>query len=285
MNKIFNTPLCITEEGARNLRGLAMREVQLPVQAEKDKDLKKDVRYTYLGNKMPEPYAIGSTAVIPIEGPMVHGMGVLGDFLEMADMDEIKGWIQAAAADPEVERIALAIRSPGGMAIGAPELSETVRQATEKKPVMAFTDEMMASAAYFAGVAADAIYATPSAIVGSVGTYLTLVDDSEYWKRQGVEFIVLRSGDYKGAGIDGYTEEQLAEKQALVDAIDAQFKSAVSTARGHIESLHLQGQVFLGIHSVNTGFTDFLAQDLNHAIEHFTNLTQTHTNYEPSPTT
>jgi len=283
MNKILNTPLCITEEGASALRSLAASGIQLPDCAEKDGELKKMIGRTYLGNKMPEPYTVDATAVIPIEGPMVRGMGVLGDYLEMADMDEIKNWIHAAANDPEVKRIALSIRSPGGMAIGAPELFATVKQATEKKPVMAYTDEMMASAAYFAGVAADAIYVTPSAMIGSVGTYLTLVDDSKLQEGMGVKFIVMRSGKYKGAGIDGWTEEQLAEKQSIVDAIDEQFKEAVSSSRIHISEKDLQGQVFVGIRSVNTGFSDFLTQDLKAAIEHFTTLTQS--TYEPSATT
>jgi signal peptide peptidase SppA len=218
----------------------------------------------HLGNKIPEPADDGNgSRVIPLQGPITRGMGLLGMYLGMADTDRFAKWVSAAAADPSVSTIFLHIKSPGGDAVGCLEAAQAVKEATKTKRVVAFCDDMMASAAYFIGAGATAIYASPSSLIGSIGTYVLLADDSDAWKRAGVEFRVVRSGKFKGAGLDGYTPEQIENVQRMVDSFGAQFRDFVTYARkGRIKEEDMEGQVFLGAEAAEKGFADGIVNNL-----------------------
>jgi len=188
-------------------------------------------------------------------------------YFGMADTDRFCKWVNDAANDPSVSTIFLHIQSPGGDAVGCLEAAQAVKAATETKRVIAFCDDMMASAAYFIGSAATTIYAAPSSLIGSIGTYVLLADDSDAWKRMGVEFRVIRSGKFKGAGLDGYTPEQIENVQRMVDSFGAQFRGFVTEARsGKIKPEDMEGQVFLGEEAAGKGFVDGIANKIENVL-------------------
>jgi signal peptide peptidase SppA len=219
----------------------------------------------YLGNKIPEPYDTkDGVRVIPLQGAITRGLGLLGQYFGMADTDRFTASVKAASEDPRVSKILLHIQSPGGDAVGCYEAAQAVANAAAVKPVYAFCDDVMASAAYFIGSSANFIYATPSSLVGSIGTYTVLTDDGEYWKKMGVEFMVVRSGKFKGAGIDGFSAEQIAEIQAMIDSYGEQFRAFVDTARnGDVKREQMEGQVWLGADASKNGIADGNAQSLS----------------------
>jgi capsid assembly protease len=270
LSSLLTRPLALSEIGAAHLRGLALNAAHYErfAVASKEAAEKPDwMEYDYLGNKIAQPtQREDGTRVIPLQGAVTRNLGLLGQFLGMADTDRFAGWVRDAANDPTVSRIALHIQSPGGDAIGCYEAAQAVAQAAKKKTVVAFCDDMMASAAYFIGAGATAIAATPSSLIGSIGTYVVLADDSEAWKRAGVEFRVVRSGKFKGAGIDGYTEEQVENVQRMVDSFGAQFRSFVKKHRGSIAAENMGGQVFLGAEAVSIGFVDTVENTLDSAL-------------------
>lgn len=258
ISNLLSKPLAMHEMGARQIRSLP--QVNAREIAEKPEWMTMD----YMGNVIPEPYDFDNgTRVIPLFGAITRGLGLLGKYYGMADTDEFVEQVNAAANDPKVSSIILHIQSPGGDAIGCCEASEAVQRASVSKPVKAFTDEIMASAAYFIGAASEQIYVTKSALIGSIGTYVVLADDSKFWERMGVEYIVLRSGKYKGAGIDGYDDEQINEMQRMVDSFGLQFRNAVSAYRnGAVDLDDMQGQIFLGEESVEKNISDFVVDNL-----------------------
>ena len=254
-------PLALSDVGARQLRALAFDSTaqdRFRVSAKEAVDRPGWLTSDYLGNKIPEPYdAENGVRVLPLEGPITRGLGLLGQYFGMADTDRFTAGVKAATADPRVSKILLHIQSPGGDAVGCYEAARAVQNAAKNKPVYAFCDDVMASAAYFIGSAANFIYATPSSLVGSIGTYTVLTDDTEYWKRMGVEFMVVRSGKFKGAGIDGFTPEQVAQLQAMVDSYGEQFRLFVDTARnGDVKRDKMEGQVWLGADAARNGIAD-----------------------------
>lgn len=188
-------------------------------------------------------------ATVDIAGPLMQNPGLLERiFMGAQDMGEIGEAIEAATADPNVRGIMLAIDSPGGTVTGTPELAAAVAEASRVKHVAAFTGGLMCSAAYWIGSQADAIYATPSARVGSIGVIQTLVDRSQQLAKAGVKVEVLTAGKYKAAGhpAQSLADDHRALLQAQVDEIHGDFKAAV-TARGRkISEEDMEGQDFSG---------------------------------------
>ena len=260
-------PLALSDAGARQVRALAFDPTALArftVSSKESVDRPGWLTSDYLGNRIPEPYdAANGVRVVPLQGAITRGLGLLGQYYGMADTDRFTAQIKAAAADPRVVKILLHIQSPGGDAVGCYEAARAVAEASKAKPVYAFCDDIMASAAYFIGSAANFIYATPSSLVGSIGTYTVLTDDGEYWKRMGVEFMVVRSGKFKGAGIDGFSPEQIAQIQGMVDSYGEQFRAFIDTARnGDVARDQMEGQVWLGAEAAQNGIADGTVESL-----------------------
>lgn len=146
--------------------------------------------------------------------------------------------VRAAAADPEVDGILLAIDSPGGTLAGTADLAADVREAAKRKPVYAFIADLGASAAYWIAAAADKVYANDrTALVGSIGTLLVVYDLSKLAAAQGVEAIVFGTGPLKGAGTEGapVTDAQRDYFRAIVEDAQKSFDAAVRKGRGLTE--------------------------------------------------
>ena len=73
------------------------------------------------------------------------------------------------AKNDSVKAVMLAINSPGGTTAGGEELYEALGKLRAKKPVVAYINELGASAAYMTAIAADRIFARRLSIVGSIG--------------------------------------------------------------------------------------------------------------------
>lgn len=153
-----------------------------------------------------------------IAGVLVKGAGPLDRFFFGGeDVDHYRAQIQEAADNPKVQGLILRFDSPGGSVTGIPEFGSQV--AAFPKPVVAFTDTQMCSAAYWLGAQADAVVASPSAIVGSIGVISSFYDVSQMLAAVGVKPEVFTSGDLKAAGIGSIplTEDQRADWQTPPD--------------------------------------------------------------------
>jgi signal peptide peptidase SppA len=142
--------------------------------------------------------------------------------------------LRTAAADPKVSSIVLRIDSPGGNVAGSGDLAATVGQINAKKPVVAFLEDLAASAAYYVASQAGTLIATKDTLVGSIGVYMVIDDWSGFFADAKVKRHVIKAGKLKGAGVTGteITEEQLADFQRTVNDINDVFVSAVAKGRG-----------------------------------------------------
>ncbi|MBR1785198.1 MAG: signal peptide peptidase SppA [Bacteroidales bacterium] len=111
-------------------------------------------------------------AVIYAEGNVVDGSsrgfadGVYGD-------DIVKALRQASDND-RVKAIVLRVNSPGGQATASEAMTNAVRQAREKKPVVVSMGDLAASAGYEISCLADCIVAQPTTVTGSIGVFGTV---------------------------------------------------------------------------------------------------------------
>lgn len=167
-------------------------------------------------------------AVVELEGAITKAGSRFG-----SSAQDVRQKLLAAAQDPEVHAIVLKIDSPGGSMRGIDELAQAVAAADAAKPCYAYVEDLGASAAYFVASQARKILANRTALVGSIGTYIVLVDMSAAAEQAGIKVCVVKSGEHKGAGVPGtpISDEMLAETQRLVDDAHDLFVRAVASGR------------------------------------------------------
>lgn len=185
--------------------------------------------------------------VISISGPMLRRPDLFSVLIFGAtDTEEIARAIREATERDDVQAIFLDIDSPGGTVNGTPELAQAVADASREKYVYAFTSGQMCSAAYWVASQCDAIYASPSARVGSIGVILPVVDSSEAYRNEGLKIEVFAAGKFKSAGTPGtsLTDEQREWLQTDVNEIASDFKSAVLSKGRKIPDEAMEGQTF-----------------------------------------
>ncbi len=172
----------------------------------------------------------GGVAIVPIIGPMFKGEGSWG----YADQSEIRANVRKAVNDQAVSAIMFLIDSPGGSVAGTMDLADEIRAAGKIKPTMAYAEDLMASAAMWAGAAANEIYANASALIGSIGVITAVADYSEAMKNAGIKVHTIATGKYKAAGspYKEATQEELDYIRSRIDATYEQFVDAVAKGRG-----------------------------------------------------
>jgi signal peptide peptidase SppA len=186
---------------------------------------------------------------ISIHGPIMRKPGVYSRVLLGAtDSDEIGSAIEEAADRPDIKAVFLDIDSPGGTVQGTPELASAVSALNDRKPVYAFSSGSMCSAAYWIASQARAIYATPSARVGSIGVVQAVLDESQALANQGLKVEVFSVGKYKAMGVPGLplSDEQRSLISSNLAEIASDFHAAVLARGRAIPAEALEGQSFSG---------------------------------------
>jgi signal peptide peptidase SppA len=130
------------------------------------------------------------------------------------------------------------------------------------KPVVAFTEGSMMSAAYWLGMSAGRTLASPTAAVGSIGVLSTHREVSEALKKEGINVTVLRAGKYKALAnsFEPLSQDGREQIQKSLDALYDVFVGQVAAMRGKPEAWvdeHMaQGREFLGEEAVSAGLVD-----------------------------
>lgn len=204
-------------------------------------------------------------ASIPISGVIGSGLSKMEKGSGAVDTGDIWNELALAESDPEVDAILLDIDSPGGMVTGTPELADRIRSV--EKPIFAYTQGGANSAAYWIASAADGIYATRSAQVGSIGVYMAHHDTSAAYDNAGVKVEVIKSGALKAAGYPGtkLTDPQREQMQAEVIQIHDEFKEAVRINR-NVSSDDMRGQSIPAGKALKQGLIDGIVTDKSAAV-------------------
>ena len=208
----------------------------------------------------------GGVAVIPLQGVMAKKANLFSQISGGASMELAARDIKAALADKTVKSLLLYVDSPGGTVDGTQALADVVAQAAREKPVVAFADGTMASAAYWVGSAADEVIASaPTTQIGSIGVVAAHRDVSGMEAAQGVKTTEITAGKYKriASQYGPLTEEGRAAIQEQVDALYSIFVDAVAKNRGAdpqtVVNDMADGRVFLAQEAVRRGLADRIA--------------------------
>jgi signal peptide peptidase SppA len=211
-----------------------------------------------------KPYEVhNNIAVIPVQGVIAKRMNLFSQISGGVSTQKLGNDLMEAIRDPDIDAILLDVDSPGGTVDGTEDAANLILAARHKKPIVAWTDGMMASAAYWIGSAAEKVYIsgkTPT--VGSIGVVATHVDYSEYEKRQGIKTTEVYAGKYKRIASEHkpLSKEGLKSIQDRVDYFYSLFVDAVAENRDvsaeTVQSGMADGQLFIGQQAINAGLVD-----------------------------
>lgn len=212
------------------------------------------------------PEGRADIGIVPVYGILAKNASWMEEACHgFSDINAISHAFGQVAAAKDVKHVVIDLASPGGQVTGIREIGNMVAAITAMrgKTVYAFTDERCCSAAYWIASQADEIYGTPSATVGSIGTYLAWLDESVRMQMEGVRLEFFGAGRHKGMGLPGkpLSHEDRTLLQARVDEINGWFTSAVSSKRPKISDDTMQGQTFTGEQSVGVHLLDGLVND------------------------
>lgn len=221
--------------------------------ASQEKTEKRSVR----NRKSTEPTAV----IIPVKGyaydvdcwQVEWGMGFSYDGIER-QIDE--------ALSIGVKTILFDIDTPGGCGIGAESLVDKIYGLRELGVrTIAQVHNVCCSAGYRLASQCEEIYAPNDALVGCLGTYTVVYDDSEAVKKEGIKAILISSGGIKGVGSSGIeiTEEYKKTLQKQVDVLNAQFKEEVKRGRSLTDEQTdklFNGETWLGKQALDKGLID-----------------------------
>ncbi len=198
----------------------------------------------------------GSTAIMDLNGPMMASVPWWFSWFGVGAFDMTLGAeaITSLDADPDIDKIIVRADTPGGEAgIALENFSTAIRNS--QTPVVFEVGDMLASAGLYAGANASQINAQPLSRIGSIGTYIVMIDSSKAAENEGVKvhLITNKGATVKGAGVQGteVTDEMIAEMQAWIDPLNDAFVQNVSNGRGMTESQ---------VRAINTGQM-FFAQE------------------------
>ncbi|MEY2686778.1 MAG: hypothetical protein RL375_976, partial [Pseudomonadota bacterium] len=212
-----------------------------------------------------QPYTVqDGVAIIGMQGVMAPKANLMMQISGGTSAQLLRQDIQAAAADPKVKAGILYGDTPGGNVLGIAEAAQAWKAFADAKPAITYSDGMLASAGYWVGSAAPAIYISgPMVNVGSIGVRTEHVDVSMAQAAQGIKRTIIAAGRYKAAGDGPLDPKTLEYKQAQVDYLYSLFVDWTAQMRGASVDKVLadmaDGRIFIGEQAVSAGLVDGVA--------------------------
>lgn len=205
----------------------------------------------------PSYYNDGMVSIVNVSGDLVKAAEWSGD----TAYSDIEKSVVAAMSDPNTSAVLLNIASPGGMVSGCPELADYIAEANSTKPVYAYADGLMASAAYWLGSGATEVAASKTAQVGSIGVLAAHTDISKMLENAGIKVSFITSGKYKAIGnfAEPLSKEGREYIQARIDKVYSMFVGDVARNRGlspGSAEKWADGQIFFAEDALKAGLVD-----------------------------
>lgn len=198
-------------------------------------------------------FAVGETSFVEEvieEGDMTKQIvvlnvdGVIEDTGEAFSLLESSGYnhrtfmekLNYAKENSSVRAIILRVNTPGGGVVESAEIHDKIKeiQKDTKKPVYVSMGSMAASGGYYISAPAKKIFASPETLTGSLGVIMQGINYSELAKNYGVDFVTIKSGQYKDIMSPSrkMTDEERKILQSMIDNSYEGFVKVISDGRG-----------------------------------------------------
>lgn len=201
--------------------------------------------------------------IVAVKGPLTNYDSPWNAFFGITSYNDIRAALIAAAHDAEIQHILLDVNSPGGAVNGLSDVANLIQTIhRDVKPVTAYTDGAMMSAAYWLGSSAGEVYASEVAQVGSIGVIATHMERSKQLAEAGIGVTVMRAGKYKALvnSVEPLTEAAKTQLQESLDEAYRLFVSHVAQMRGvsyeEADQNMAQGREFFGRRALAAGLVD-----------------------------
>ena len=201
-------------------------------------------------------------AVLRLEGAIVSGNSPMSLFSEASiSSDKIVPLIEKIGKDENVKAIILRVDSPGGSAL-ASDLIWRALEATHK-PVVASMGDTAASGGYYISMGADAIFAEPGTLTGSIGVLGGKIALDGLMKKFGITTSVIQRGKNSGvmSSVAAFSDSERETMQQMLNTVYEQFTQKAAAGR-HMEYATLEalarGRVYTGRQAKEIGLVDQL---------------------------
>ena len=205
----------------------------------------------------------GGIAVLSISGVISNKANMFTRVSGGASAQLLTKQITSMRADPRVKGVVLDFDTPGGSVFGIPAMGAEIRALAGEKPTVSVSTGMMASAGYWTGSAANAVYISGETdYIGSIGVVAT---HSFNPRDTGSKTTEITAGKFKRMATDNapLTQEGQAYIQQQVDQIYSAFVEAVATNRkvsaDAVLSNMADGRIFIGQQAIDAGLADGIA--------------------------
>ena len=198
-------------------------------------------------------------SVIPVYGSLVYRTHGLNTLSGLTSYDDIRNDFRAAL-ESDSKAILFDINSPGGEAHGLMDLVDEIYETRGEKPIYAVANESAYSAAYAIASAADKIFVSRTAGVGSVGIIAIHQDQSKFDEKIGVKYTSIYAGARK-TDFDPHKPLSSEAKEILQDEVMdlyELFTQTVARNRGMkvAQVKATEAGLFTGEKAVSIGFAD-----------------------------
>jgi signal peptide peptidase SppA len=215
--------------------------------------------------KEEKPYnIIDEIAYIEIMGTLSKRMNIIAALSGGTSYEMIQKQINMAIEDKDVGGIFMHIDSPGGNVDGLFNTADLIFKERDIKPIMAYADGTMASAAYLLGSAASFVAISDRAAeIGSLGVIAVHMDESAKYEKEGIKPTIFSSGGYKKTG-NPYEALSDDDKLHIQDKIDTMYTLLIDSVAVHrnISVVSIlrddlgNGDTFIGHDAVDIGLAD-----------------------------
>lgn len=251
LTRLINTPMLITAEkldiltSSVSLKLLANESIDRSQPTPENQPVSTDRRI----------------AVVPVYGSLVNKNGAGSSGMTSYQNTKTRA---LQAVQEGIKHIVFDVSSPGGEAAGAFPLADFINTLPAKYGVQTygFTDSQAASGGYIILGAAQKVFATDIADVGSIGAVMSLVDVTEMDKADGIKYTILRSKDEKAAynPHEVLSDKVVKDLQAKLQIIDDKFNSSMVKYRNGKLTMatitDLAGKTITGTEALSLGLVD-----------------------------
>ncbi|GAB4815409.1 hypothetical protein N2152v2_002455 [Parachlorella kessleri] len=206
-------------------------------------------------------------AVLTLTGPISQGREepspTSSSQKQIASLPVVKA-LEKVRSNPAIKAVVLRIDSPGGSAVASDAIHRQVLRLRQSgKTVVVSMGNAAASGGYYISCPANKIVAQPATLTGSIGVLAGKFNAKEFLEDQGINFETIKTGKNADAlsFVDGYTEEQEAHVNRLIDDVYAHFLERVAEGRGKpLEEVRAlaKGRVWTGQQALAHGLVDAL---------------------------
>jgi protease-4 len=200
-------------------------------------------------------------AVVYIDGQMVADKS--SDSEGQSFSSDVVRNLRKATDDSNVKAIVLRINTPGGTPVAAEEIIDQMNRTKASKPIIVSMGDMATSAGYFVASNANRIVANPDTFTGSIGVIWVFKNKSLYYRDEGVNYYVAKSGNFKDLGSDwrGLSTDEKAYVQKIINQSYSRFVTSVARGRNlsedYVRSI-ADGRVYTGSDAKEIGLVDEL---------------------------